>query len=70
MSYSVRFVSDDLMPEGHDWVLCDQSSDGAVLCIRASARQRADDGMAKLLEEAWAGYRAHVGLTAAERAAG
>lgn len=70
MTYSVRFVADDLMPQGHDWILCDQSDDGVVLVIRASARSRADDAMAHLLEEAWMGFARHAGLTAAERVAG
>ena len=55
MEYKVRFVEDDLMPDGHDYVVCRRDGVTAA-CVRASVT--ADlDLLGSVLEEAWAGYR-------------
>lgn len=51
MSHSIRFVSDEVMPEGHDFVFL-QTLDWAVILYRQSAITP------ETLEDSWAAYRA------------
>lgn len=48
--HAIRFVDDDAMPEGHDFVLV-QTPAGAAIFYRISAITP------RLLEESWAAYR-------------
>lgn len=57
MEHHVKFVDDDLL-DGRDWVLCDWSEDGVTLYVRRGVREFSDERMERLLEAAWAGYRA------------
>lgn len=49
MRYEVRFAEDDVMPDGHDWILCREDSEVTRLFVRKSVRQRA----AEDVEPAW-----------------
>lgn len=51
----VQFLSDDWMPDGHNWVLC-RSNGQAVLYLRESARHLSAEAAADVLTEAWEGY--------------
>lgn len=57
MEYRVRFVADELLPQGHDWALCSERADGLTLCIRRGARTYTDRQVEALLESAWQGFR-------------
>jgi hypothetical protein len=63
--HEIRFLADDEMPDGTDWMLLEV--DDEVHCILRRSRV-----CEKTLEEAWAGYRAlaasqRTGLDAQER---
>lgn len=56
MEHRVRFVNDDVMPDGHNWALC--HVDGKItVYLRESARQLPAKDAAAVLESAWEGYR-------------
>jgi hypothetical protein len=63
--HEIRFVTDDEMPDGLDWMLLEVGDD--VHCILRRSRI-----CESVLEDAWAGYRAlaaaqRIGLDAQER---
>lgn len=49
--HGIRLVDDDVMPEGHDFILV-EVSDGGLIFYRRSALTAAT------LEDSWAAYRA------------
>lgn len=49
--HAIRFISDEHMPEGHDWLYVDIPN-GALVFIRDSAL------LERNFEEAWDAYRA------------
>ena len=51
MTYSIRFVDDDHLPAGHDFVLVEREGE-VMVALRESAVGPS------LLENAWAAYRA------------
>ena len=59
MDHEIRFVSDDDMPEGQDFLLC-MSQPRVVIAYRASAVCPLADPAraARVLEDSWAAYRA------------
>lgn len=52
MSYSVRFVADEELPPDHDWALARDEAGHYYAFIKQSSL------VPRVLEEAWAGYRA------------
>lgn len=52
MTYSIRFVGDDDLPAGHDFVLVECRRGSVVVALRERAISPA------VLEDAWAAYRA------------
>jgi hypothetical protein len=63
MTYAVRFVDDQAMPEGRDFVLVQLADDEMVVFYRASAVT------ARTIEVSWAAYRKLVAEQAAENEA-
>lgn len=49
--YSIRFVAEDALPEGHDFVFV-ENGDHCMIFYRQSAA-----GNARVLEDSWAAYR-------------
>jgi hypothetical protein len=49
--YSIHFVGDGELPEGHDFLFL-ETTDGALFFLRESALSP------RLLEDSWAAYRA------------
>lgn len=49
MLFTVRFVHDHALPEGHDWILGITDNDERFLFVKRSAVSP------RVLEEAWAG---------------
>lgn len=62
MKYTVRFISDEQMPAGHQWAIC-RLADRTTLYLRESARDLPSDEAAAILAEAWAGYRELTGAS-------
>lgn len=50
MDYSVVFIADDELPDGHDWAMI-RSTAGVVLAVKR------DRLTPRVLEEAWCAYR-------------
>lgn len=62
MNYRVKFVEDAQMPSGQLWVMC-QHDDETVLCLSTLVRYLDDVLYARVLEQAWGGYRGLRGNT-------
>lgn len=62
MEHRVRFVDDELIPDGRLWLLCERGG-ARTLYIRRSATQMTDREKELALESAWGGF---MNLLAAE----
>lgn len=56
MRYKIKFVSDDVMPDSHEWAICHVEGK-VVLYLRESSRGKSSREAAAILEGAWEGYR-------------
>jgi hypothetical protein len=56
MNYQIKYGPDEDFPRQRSWVLCRQP-DVTTLYLRRSMTQLGDLERARILEEAWAGYR-------------
>lgn len=54
--YGVKFVGDNDLPAGHDWLLA-RTAGRTLLFIREASMSP------QVLEEAWAGFRLQQGIT-------
>lgn len=55
MDHRVRFVDDDLMPEGRLWLMCERD-DVTTLFLSRSATQMTDREKEIALEETWTAF--------------
>lgn len=55
--YRIKYVADDLLCDGLDFLLCAHDVHGVTLFIRQGVRDLPDAENERVFEEAWAAYR-------------
>lgn len=62
MRYRVQYAPDEVMPQGHNWALCQQDGDATVLYLRQSVRSMCPEEEIAVLEEAWLAANGLAGI--------
>lgn len=63
MQYKVKYAPDEVMPQGHNWAVCQDTKEGAtVLFLRQSVRSMCPEDEIVVLEEAWLAANGLAGI--------